>query len=233
MVNKQDVVKNINSQCQWQLHDLVILLSKERDIPMDTRVDAKVTLLDINWCGAMTLECLGQTYSCDGCVDSANKMLLQMNDPTKLYDIFHETHRHVTNKNNMAPWSIDKVIGPNSLVDWLIILGVCLPSLCYFYRPVLYILFAWDTHSKTVLHWLDNDKVLLAIIILEFFTHAMETWRFLIPQLKFHRVHPAIWPQWLFWGLLEGYGPVRRLKSYTATLSIPPLVVIKEDSSDI
>lgn len=232
MMNKQDVVKNINGQCQWQLQDVVKLLSKEGEITLDS-LDEKVTLLDINWDGAMTLECLGKTYSFDGCVDNANNEASQLNDPTKLYDIFHEVHKHITNKNNMAPWRINKVIGPTSLLDWLIILGVCLPTICYFYRPFLYVLFAWDTRHKTVLQWLDNDKVLVAIIILEFFTHGIETWRFLIPQLRFHRVNPKLLPQWLFWGLLEGYGPVRRLQRYAATLAIPPLVVIKEDSSDI
>ena len=65
---------------------------------------------------------------------------------------------------------------------------------------------------------LDSDLVLRLIIVAEFLTHAFETLIFVVPRLKYYRVPGEFVPEWLLLGLLEGYGPARRLDTKARTL---------------
>ncbi|CCK69712.1 uncharacterized protein KNAG_0C06160 [Huiozyma naganishii CBS 8797] len=111
----------------------------------------------------------------------------------------------------LSPYEIREVIPPNTVLDWLIVGGVFLPTLCYVYRPALYCLGKLPLFPAAVLALLDNDRVLLAIIVLEFVAHAAETLFIVVPKLQYYRTRSQDRTAWLLLGLLEGYGPARRL----------------------
>ena len=102
----------------------------------------------------------------------------------------------------------------------MILVGVALPPLCYLYRPALHAIFFLVPNpvGSTLEAWLDSDLVLRLIIVAEFLTHALETLIFVVPRLKYYRVPGEFVPEWLLLGLLEGYGPARRLDTKARTL---------------
>lgn len=227
-MDQQEVIFNINKQCQWHLQDLValLLLGREGSNARERSQEA-VTLLDIDFQKGLVLRQGGKVYSCSlGSVDSGGTGDDgSMAVPTRLYDLFHDIHKNMAQEQGKAPWQVKKVIPPSSVVDWAVILLVALPTVCYYYRPVLYWLFLPFGDHSLLLHKLDHNATLLSIIVAEFVTHALETWWFLWPELQFHRVSQKLWLPWILWGLLEGYGPVRRLKRYSSTLAPKPLLI--------
>ncbi|CAI4059409.1 hypothetical protein SKDZ_04G6670 [Saccharomyces kudriavzevii ZP591] len=133
--------------------------------------------------------------------------------------VFDRMFRIAAEKRNLSPVQIDTVEYPCTLTDLLIIAGVALPSLCYFYRPALHALFSLVPNpvGAALEKWLDSDRVLQVIILAEFLTHALETLIFIVPRLKYYRVPGEFVPEWLLLGLLEGYGPARRLDAKVRT----------------
>lgn len=111
--------------------------------------------------------------------------------------------------------ALDRVLYPSSIADFAVIVLVLLPPLAYFYRPLLHILFpSWFPVIGRLGDFLDNTKILLAIIVLEFGIHIGEVVFGLWPLLYYHRITeaPDLLTEFLFYGILEGYGPIRRMK---------------------
>ncbi|CAI4057778.1 hypothetical protein SUVZ_02G5810 [Saccharomyces uvarum] len=127
--------------------------------------------------------------------------------------IFDRMFRIAAEKRHLSPVQVATVQYPCTLVDLLIIVGVTLPALCYLHRPALHCIFSLvpGPVGATLERWLDSDRVLQLIILAEFVTHGLETIFFTVPRLKYYRVPGEFVPEWLFLGLLEGYGPARRL----------------------
>lgn len=224
-MSKQEVITSINKQCQQQLQDLVLFLG------VKNKRSSTVTLLDIDTSAGQLTVSYGRKHYTAKC---SNVLKDGCESPVELYDLFHRIHRELAMQRGLSPLKLTTVTPPQGLIDYAVILGVFLPTICYFYRPLLYILFGWNDYSREIVPVLDNDRILLAIIIGEFTTHLLETLWWLHPLLTFHRVPRAspLWFQWTFWGILEGYGPVRRLnqgRSYCNdpdnAPSTPPLIL--------
>lgn len=134
--------------------------------------------------------------------------------------IFDRMFRIAAEKRHLSPVQVATVEYPCTLVDWLILVGVTLPALCYLHRPVLHCIFSLVPNpvGATLETWLNSDRVLLLIILAEFVTHALETVFFIVPRLKYYRVPGEFVPEWLLLGLLEGYGPARRLDAQARAL---------------
>ncbi|CCD26269.1 uncharacterized protein NDAI_0H00950 [Naumovozyma dairenensis CBS 421] len=139
-------------------------------------------------------------------------------DPEEMDEILTNIGTDATKSRGLSSFQINEVKCPSSLVDWLIILGVTLPTLCYLYRPVLYYLFecipsfGYSNIKETLVTILDDDFVIIMIIISEFVIHFVETWFLLRPKLLYYRVPTDFILEWYFFGILEGYGPVKRLE---------------------
>ncbi|AJU71577.1 AFH_G0013230.mRNA.1.CDS.1 [Saccharomyces cerevisiae] len=139
---------------------------------------------------------------------------------TGIKQIFNKMFRIAAEKRKLSLIQIDTVEYPCTLVDLLILVGVALPPLCYLYRPALHAIFFLVPNpvGSTLEAWLHSDLVLRLIIVAEFLTHALETLIFVVPRLKYYRVPGEFVPEWLLLGLLEGYGPARRLDTKARTL---------------
>ena len=122
---------------------------------------------------------------------------------------------HAAMKRGLSTVQVNEMAYPGSILEYLIIFGVCLPTLCYKFRKLLYFGFQWiplpQDLSNLLLKFLDNDSVLLSIIVLELIIHLGETLLLLRPRLEYYRVPNDFLIEWYFFGLLEGYAPVRRL----------------------
>lgn len=123
----------------------------------------------------------------------------------------HMAHE-AADKRHLAHFQIDDMAYPESISDYLIILGVLLPVLCYKYRSLLY----WLPMPAYVCEYLDNDAVLRTIILLEFVTHLVEVRFLLKPKLQFYRVPPDFLIEWYLFGMLEGFATFKRLKNMAA-----------------
>lgn len=124
--------------------------------------------------------------------------------------------RQSARKLNKSFNKLDKVLYPCGVADLLVILAVLLPPLCYLYRPLLHWLFPPQAPVLGQLGQLvDSDYRLLAVIVLEFAIHAGEVYLGLWPLLHYYRIteSPDLLIEYTLFGLLEGYGPIRRLKS--------------------
>lgn len=115
-------------------------------------------------------------------------------------------------KRQLAPFQVNDMAYPGSVMEYLVILGVFLPILCYKFRPLLYRL----PIPLHVCQLLDSDAVLRTIILLEFLTHLAETLIFLKPKLHFYRVPPDFLIEWYLFGMLEGFAPLKRLTRMAA-----------------
>ncbi|KAL3237409.1 uncharacterized protein RNJ42_00943 [Nakaseomyces bracarensis] len=110
---------------------------------------------------------------------------------------------------------LDRVLYPCTVADFAVIALVLLPIFSYAYRPFLHVLFpSWLPLIGRLGNFLDNDKILLAVIILEFAIHIAEVVFVLWPLLYHYRIteSPDLLTEFLFYGILEGYGPIRRMK---------------------
>lgn len=223
-MNKEEVLKSINDQCQYQLNHLCEIFEREKipyksvDNEHNADTTTKIKLVDINLNGEISLNNKDKIYRYHF-TDTEVKDTADTDkddDPSKLYDMFHSIYKTLIERYPIDHCQkLDKVIPPNTMLDWLIIGLVCLPTLCYLNRSVLYGLFGWNQYlSSMIVPILDNDTILITIIILEFVTHSIETYMFLIPKLKSCKIPSKLWPRWIIWGVIEGYGPVRRIDNY-------------------
>lgn len=118
-------------------------------------------------------------------------------------------------ERKLAPFQINGMSYPSSIMEYLIIFGVLLPVVCYNYRPLLHQL----PISLSLCEFLDNDIVLRTLMALMFLTHLIESLVFLRPKLNFYRVPPDFLIEWYLFGILEGYSTVRRLKEMASKIS--------------
>lgn len=100
---------------------------------------------------------------------------------------------------------INEMRYPESFADYTIIVLAFFPLACYYRRNLL-------SYVPFVGHYFDNDYLLLGIQIAAFLCHILECLILLKPILDFYRVPTDFLVEWYFFGILEGYGPVRRLK---------------------
>lgn len=115
--------------------------------------------------------------------------------------------REAAAKRHLAHFQINDMVYPQSFIEYLVLLGVFLPMLCYKFRPLLY----WLPIPLHIRQWLDNDVILRTIMLLEVLMHLAETLIFLRPKLQFYRVPPDFLIEWYLFGILEGFAPVKRL----------------------
>lgn len=223
-MNKEDVLKSINNQCQCQLTKLCQIFEKIK-IPYQTIENsncvgkAKVELIDINLDGEIVLNDGNKIYRYHFDSNDMNAIdTNKENDPSQLYVMFRHICKTLMERYQIDHYpKLDKVIPPNNILDWLIIGLVCLPTLCYLNRSILHYLFNWNGYLSSILiPILDDDTVLITIIILEFVTHAIETCMFLVPKLQSYKVPSKLWYRWIIFGVIEGYGPVRRIDNYSS-----------------
>ena len=110
-------------------------------------------------------------------------------------------------KRNLSLAQITTVVAPNSLQDFLVLLLTPLPALCLtwpqFVLPYIPVLGSY---------LMDKPDYITAIFIAEILIHALECIVLLRPQLEYFRVQPDVAIEWYLFGLLEGYGAVRRVK---------------------
>lgn len=117
-----------------------------------------------------------------------------------------------------------KSVGPSSFLDWFVIVLVFLPTICYLSRNFLWglimnplhilgIQLPFESLRLQVYKALDNDSVLLGIIAAEYIIHLFETLFLLKPQLDAHEMSFGVRFQWYVMGLIEGFAPIKRLKS--------------------
>lgn len=251
-MNREEVLKSINNQCQCQLVNLSHIFEQikvsYKTIDNNSCVDnAKINLVDINLDGKIVLKDGNKiyTYRFDS-NDMESIVKNKEDDSSKLYDVFRSMCKLLSERYQIDHHQkVNEIIPPNTILDWLVIGLVCLPTLCYLNRSVLHYLFDWNGYLSSVLiPILDNDTVLLTIIILEFVTHSIETYMFLIPKLRTYKVPNKLWYGWMIWGIIEGYGPVRRIDNYSSDcdcscyynqnqnqekLTIKPLVVVDKE----
>lgn len=126
----------------------------------------------------------------------------------RLVKMAHEA----ADKRHLSYIQVNDMCYPSSLVEYLIIVGVSLPVVCYYFRQVLY----WLPFPSVVIEFLDNANVLRSIIIVAIALHLLETWFLLKPKLEFYRVPTDFLIEWYIFGILEGYPTVKRLKKMAA-----------------
>ncbi|CCE62203.1 hypothetical protein TPHA_0C00460 [Tetrapisispora phaffii CBS 4417] len=131
--------------------------------------------------------------------------LTQLSDFTVYID---KMVRKAAKERNYSHIQINEVVYPNNIVEYIIIVAVFLPLMCYFYRPLLHLL----PLPEFIKEFLDNDFILIAIEALAIITHILETYILLRPKLKFYRVPTDFLIEWYALGLLEGYAPAKRLE---------------------
>lgn len=115
-------------------------------------------------------------------------------------------------KRQLSIVQVKKSLAPSTIADILVLLAVPLPLVCYFYRPLLH----YIPIIGSLLY--DKDNYLLIIIALELCIHMCESIVFLRPKLRYYRVPTDCQIEYYFWGILEGYSPVRRLNQYGTPL---------------
>ena len=116
-------------------------------------------------------------------------------------------------KRNLSLAQITTVVAPNSLQDFLILMLIPLPALCLIWPqsilPYIPILGPYLS---------DKPDFISAICVVELLIHALECIVLLRPQLEYYRVQPDVAIEWYLFGLLEGYGAVRRVKELGSKL---------------
>ncbi|CCF59472.1 hypothetical protein KAFR_0H00630 [Kazachstania africana CBS 2517] len=132
--------------------------------------------------------------------------------------------KFTADKDQFSSIKIDTVVPPDNILDMLIIAGVCLPSVCYFNRDILTLTLSplnmfIPQLGNGLLRLLNNDSVLISIIILEFAVHLTESLVFLRPRLNYYNVPSRCAIKWYFWGIIEGYSPVRRINRLASSNS--------------
>lgn len=113
-----------------------------------------------------------------------------------------------SHKANKSLLKINTCLSPSTLADFLVLLVVPLPMVCYIYKPLL----LWIPIIGSILY--DNEPYLITIIILEILCHIIESVIFITPLLSYYSIPVDLQVEWYVWGLLEGYGPVRRLNAF-------------------
>lgn len=122
--------------------------------------------------------------------------------------------REAAAKRQLAYFQINDMKYPSSIAEYVLILAVLLPTICYNFRQVLY----WIPMPASLRQYLASDNVLRAIIFLEFMIHLAEVFFLLRPKLNFYRVPPDFLIEWYLFGLLEGYPVMRRLGEMAAAV---------------
>ncbi|AQZ15978.1 YDR476C [Zygosaccharomyces parabailii] len=133
-------------------------------------------------------------------------------DRDKAWGRLRRMAREAAAKRHLAYFQINDMSYPSSLLEYLIIVGILLPIICYNFRQVLY----WMPMPLSLRKFLDSDNILRAIIFLEFLIHLAEVTTILRPKLQFYRVPPDFLIEWYLFGLLEGYPVVKRFEKMAA-----------------
>lgn len=123
---------------------------------------------------------------------------------SKLVTMAHEAAA----KRNLSHIQINDMSYPDTVVEYIVIIAVLLPFICYKWRKVLW----WLPIPSSVASFLDNDNVLRGVMLFAFLTHLLESWALLRPKLNFYRVPTDFLVEWYLFGLLEGFAPVKRLE---------------------
>ncbi|CAB4256007.1 similar to Saccharomyces cerevisiae YDR476C Putative protein of unknown function [Maudiozyma barnettii] len=139
-------------------------------------------------------------YPADCLVGSDNEKFTRL-----LLQTVHRTGKSLVKLNTCLP--------PGTLPDFLVLLLVPLPVVCYFFdQLLLYIpLFGEALYN--------NPNYLRCIIALELLCHLCESLVFLRPLMYKYSVPFDLQIEWYMWGLLEGYGPVRRINQHIGSNS--------------
>ena len=135
--------------------------------------------------------------------------------PNELNEIYKDNTKKlnqflllVSRNANKSLLKINTCLSPRTLADFLVLLVVPLPIVCYIYKPLL----LWIPIIGSILY--DNESYLITIIILEILCHITESIIFITPLLSYYSIPIDLQVEWYIWGLLEGYGPVRRLNAF-------------------
>ncbi|CUS23748.1 LAQU0S11e03400g1_1 [Lachancea quebecensis] len=114
-----------------------------------------------------------------------------------------EMSKAAAKKRGYSHVQINEMSYPDSLVDYMIILFVFFPLACYIRRDLL-------NYVPFVGPYFNNDALLIGIQTAAFVIHLFECIFLLKPKLDFYRVPTDFLIEWYLFGMLEGYGPVRR-----------------------
>lgn len=101
---------------------------------------------------------------------------------------------------------INEMSYPGQFVEYFIIAMVMLPFFALVNKTFLQYL----PLPSSIINLLSQDKVLVSVIIFTVTCHALECYYLLRPRLNYHRVPTDFLVEWYFFGMIEGYGAVRR-----------------------
>lgn len=112
-------------------------------------------------------------------------------------------------KLNHSHVIINAVAYPQNFIEYLIIFLAFLPFAAYKNRSILMYL----PFPAVIVQFLSKDFVLIAVMLFVLVVHGAECIFLLRPKLNFYRVPTDFLVEWYFFGMLEGYGAIRRFNS--------------------
>lgn len=113
--------------------------------------------------------------------------------------------KYAASERGFSHVQIQEFVYP-SIIGWVLIAAIHLPTLLYFKRDLLAIF----PLPHSVAELVASDKVLISIIIAVAACHLIEHWTLMRPRLKNHRVPNDYVVEWSFFGFIEGYTAIKR-----------------------
>ncbi|QLQ78381.1 hypothetical protein HG537_0A06280 [Torulaspora globosa] len=199
--NAQRIVTHMNKDHKLALEDYLYVYG---GVPITEKIKhVRLQSIELE---SMTLQFSHEDIDCD--VEKTIVFKPALKDwseaKSRLVTMAHEA----ADKRNLSRIQINDMSYPDTFVEYLVIIGVFMPFICYKWRQVL----LWLPLPSIVVEFLDNDNVLRVIMVLEILTHFLETWTLLRPRLNYYRVPTDFLVEWYLFGLLEGFAPVKRLE---------------------
>ncbi|QLL30818.1 hypothetical protein HG536_0A06330 [Torulaspora globosa] len=199
--NAQRIITHMNKDHKLALEDYLYVYG---GVPITEKIK-HVRLHGIEL-ECMTLQFMHEDIDCD--VEKTILFKPPLKDwseaKSRLVTMAHEA----ADKRNLSHIQINDMSYPDTAIEYIVIIGVFLPFICYKWRKVL----SWLPLPSLVIEFLDNDNVLRGIMALAIVTHVLETWTLLRPRLNYYRVPTDFLVEWYLFGLLEGFAPVKRLE---------------------
>ncbi|KAH3899446.1 uncharacterized protein SCDLUD_004889 [Saccharomycodes ludwigii] len=211
MSTRESVIRHINKNYRASLHDYIYVygtVDEKLPIRQLRLVDCDLDSITISYLKDFQLQDDEDLFEIIKFDQGTRKCL----NYAEVQDKLIEMAEVAAKKRNLSHIQINEMRYPTSFLDILIIILVFLPTMSY-----IWLLPLQDLLKKSELpiivflsQNLFQPKILIGIQLAAIFTHFLEIYILLKPKLTFYRVPTDYLVEWWFFGLLEGYGVIRR-----------------------